>query len=78
MAELMLVGFISIALTVGEDPVSKICVPSKWVKSMHQCKPSAMHEKIQSMDHGICGEVSTRILTYSASSVSSINIVQFP
>ena len=57
----MLVGFISIALTVGEDYVSKICVPSKWMKSMHQCKPETMHEQIQLMDHDTCGEVSKRI-----------------
>ena len=57
----MLVGFISIALTVGEDYVSKICIPSKWVKTMHQCKPENMHEQIQSMDRGTCGEVSKGI-----------------
>ncbi|MCO5605630.1 hypothetical protein L7F22_059813 [Adiantum nelumboides] len=36
--ELMLVGFISIALTVGQSSVAKICVPKKAAAAMPLCK----------------------------------------
>ncbi|KAI5070470.1 hypothetical protein GOP47_0014813 [Adiantum capillus-veneris] len=36
--ELMLVGFISIALTVGQSTVAKICVPTKAALAMPLCK----------------------------------------
>ncbi|MCO5605627.1 hypothetical protein L7F22_059810 [Adiantum nelumboides] len=36
--ELMVVGFISIALTVGQSSVAKICVPTKAVAAMPLCR----------------------------------------
>ncbi|MCO5588437.1 hypothetical protein L7F22_042393 [Adiantum nelumboides] len=36
--ELMVVGFISIALTVGQSTVAKICVPTKAVAAMPLCR----------------------------------------
>ncbi|KAI5059103.1 hypothetical protein GOP47_0025422 [Adiantum capillus-veneris] len=35
--ELMMVGFISIALTIGQQSFSKICVPTKWSTTMPLC-----------------------------------------
>ncbi|KAI5063981.1 hypothetical protein GOP47_0020651 [Adiantum capillus-veneris] len=35
--ELMMVGFISLALTLGQDGFSKICVPTKWTATMLLC-----------------------------------------
>lgn len=37
-AELMLLGFISLLLTVGQKPISKICVSKKIANSMLPCK----------------------------------------
>lgn len=35
--ELMVVGFISLALTVGGESITHICVPMSWVNFMPQC-----------------------------------------
>ena len=40
----MLVGFISLALTVGQDTIVKLCIPSKWSKYMLQCKKDEPEE----------------------------------
>ncbi|KAJ0970144.1 hypothetical protein J5N97_023021 [Dioscorea zingiberensis] len=37
-SELMLMGFISLLLTVGQGPISKICVPKSVGNSWHPCK----------------------------------------
>lgn len=37
-AELMLVGFISLMLTVGRVPISKICIPKSIGDTWHPCK----------------------------------------
>jgi mlo protein len=39
-AELMLVGFISLLLTVLQDPISKICISEKAGSVMLPCKAS--------------------------------------
>lgn len=39
MTELMLMGFISLLLTVGQSLISKICVPKSVGDSWHPCKP---------------------------------------
>ncbi|KAM0938816.1 hypothetical protein DsansV1_C22g0172061 [Dioscorea sansibarensis] len=36
-SELMLMGFISLLLTVGQGPISKICVPKSVGNSWHPC-----------------------------------------
>ncbi|XP_055834236.1 MLO-like protein 2 isoform X1 [Solanum dulcamara] len=36
-AELMLLGFISLLLTVGQDPISNICVSEKIASTWHPC-----------------------------------------
>ncbi|RCV46735.1 hypothetical protein SEVIR_9G559300v4 [Setaria viridis] len=38
-AELMLMGFISLLLAVGQTPISKICIPTKAGSVMLPCKP---------------------------------------
>ena len=65
IAELMLVGFISLALTVGDGAVSKICVPSKWRKVMLQCNDADILKKINDLDYDQCGPVSTQDSTKS-------------
>eukprot|EP00250_Pteridium_aquilinum_P020573 c24867_g2_i10 orf=43-1197(+) len=35
--ELMMVGFISLALTLGQNSFSKICMPTKWTRTMRLC-----------------------------------------
>ncbi|KAK3035358.1 hypothetical protein RJ639_033642, partial [Escallonia herrerae] len=37
-SELMLLGFISLLLTVGQDPISKICIPKSVGTSWHPCQ----------------------------------------
>ncbi|CDO99726.1 unnamed protein product [Coffea canephora] len=37
-AELMLLGFISLLLTVVQDPISKICIPKSAGRSWHPCR----------------------------------------
>ncbi|KAI3751469.1 hypothetical protein L2E82_22556 [Cichorium intybus] len=36
-AELMILGFISLLLTVGQGPISDICIPSKVARTWHPC-----------------------------------------
>ncbi|KAH8503127.1 hypothetical protein H0E87_014440, partial [Populus deltoides] len=40
-AELMLLGFISLLITVGTKPISKICIPEKAGNTMLPCKKEA-------------------------------------
>lgn len=36
-AELMILGFISLLLTVGQGPIADICIPSKIARTWHPC-----------------------------------------
>ncbi|XP_052623392.1 MLO-like protein 12 isoform X2 [Lactuca sativa] len=36
-AELMILGFISLLLTVGQGPISDICIPSRVARTWHPC-----------------------------------------
>ncbi|MCO5607140.1 hypothetical protein L7F22_061333 [Adiantum nelumboides] len=47
--ELIMVGFISIALTVGQNWFSKLCVPTKWSTIMLLCVPDAESNLTESM-----------------------------
>ncbi|CAA7020835.1 unnamed protein product [Microthlaspi erraticum] len=38
-AELMLLGFISLLLTVGQKPISNICISKSVASTMHPCSP---------------------------------------
>lgn len=40
-AELMLLGFISLLITVGTKPISQICIPEKAGNTMLPCKKEA-------------------------------------
>ncbi|XP_058075077.1 MLO-like protein 6 isoform X2 [Magnolia sinica] len=44
-AELMLLGFISLLLTVLQDPIAKICVPQSVGDSWHPCKKKGYGSK---------------------------------
>lgn len=37
VAELMLLGFISLLLTVGQSPISRMCISEKVADSWHPC-----------------------------------------
>ncbi|CAL9214537.1 unnamed protein product [Arabidopsis halleri] len=51
-AELMLLGFISLLLTVGQTPISNICISQKVAKTMHPCSAAAEAEKYGKKDTG--------------------------
>ncbi|GJN30171.1 hypothetical protein PR202_gb18457 [Eleusine coracana subsp. coracana] len=55
-AELMLMGFISLLLAVGQTPISKICIPKKAGNIMKPCKAKA--------DSSIKGDARRRLLWY--------------
>lgn len=42
-AELMVLGFISLLLTFGQNYISKVCIPMKYGRTMLPCLP--MHER---------------------------------
>ncbi|KAI3761783.1 hypothetical protein L1987_52205 [Smallanthus sonchifolius] len=44
-AELMLLGFISLLLTVGQEPISDICIPSKVARTWHPCNDDSPDDK---------------------------------
>lgn len=44
-AELMLLGFISLLLTVGQGPIADICIPSKVARSWHPCNKKTVDEQ---------------------------------
>ncbi|KAG5118610.1 hypothetical protein JHK82_033030 [Glycine max] len=43
-SELMLLGFISLLLTVGQGPISRICISEKVAGTWHPCDDSSNHE----------------------------------
>eukprot|EP00250_Pteridium_aquilinum_P020579 c24867_g2_i7 orf=91-1716(+) len=45
--ELMMVGFISLALTLGQNSFSKICVPTKWSTAMLLCNKITNHSTLE-------------------------------
>uniref|UniRef100_A0A3Q7GT78 Uncharacterized protein n=1 Tax=Solanum lycopersicum TaxID=4081 RepID=A0A3Q7GT78_SOLLC len=49
-AELMLLGFISLLLTVGQSPISNICVSEKLGNSWHPCSKKEEDSSIISED----------------------------
>ncbi|CAN6901770.1 unnamed protein product [Brassica oleracea] len=50
-AELLLLGFISLLLTVAQTPISKICIPKSAASSMRPCSPTKKfsHQRLQRM-----------------------------
>lgn len=51
-SELMLMGFISLLLTVVQGPISKVCVPRSVGNSWHPCSPSEEEEAAASAGSG--------------------------
>ncbi|XP_010418123.1 PREDICTED: MLO-like protein 6 isoform X1 [Camelina sativa] len=49
-AELMLMGFISLLLTIGQGYISNICIPKNIAASMHPCSPSEEARKYGKKD----------------------------
>ncbi|KAK9070496.1 hypothetical protein SSX86_010898 [Deinandra increscens subsp. villosa] len=43
-AELMILGFISLLLTVGQQPISEICIPRKVARTWHPCNDDSADE----------------------------------
>ncbi|CAL9108646.1 unnamed protein product [Musa textilis] len=54
-SELMLMGFISLLLTVGQSLISKICVPKSVGDSWHPCKPGEESATTSADDHSTTG-----------------------
>lgn len=46
--ELMLLGFISLLLTVGQSPISNICIPKKIGATWHPCSKKQEEVKLNS------------------------------
>lgn len=57
--ELILLGFISLLLTAGTTPITKICITEGAAASWHPCSP----EEDAAADNG--GESRRRLLTWS-------------
>ncbi|KAG2259962.1 hypothetical protein Bca52824_079256, partial [Brassica carinata] len=55
-AELMLLGFISLLLTIGQTPISNICVSKSVASSMHPCSAAQEAEKYGKKDSGKKGD----------------------
>ncbi|XP_015895663.2 MLO-like protein 1 isoform X2 [Ziziphus jujuba] len=69
--ELMLLGFISLLLTVFQNAISKICVPQRVVQNLLPCKlPSQSHEEPKSAAHfqAFFSSTATRLLSEESSS----------
>lgn len=50
--ELMLLGFISLLLTVGAEPISMICISKKVVDTMLPCKKNDTAVESMKVDNG--------------------------
>lgn len=46
----MLLGFISLLLTIGQDPISNICVSEKIASTWHPCNKQKEAQKYNSDD----------------------------
>ncbi|XP_024023473.1 MLO-like protein 2 [Morus notabilis] len=57
-AELMLLGFISLLLTVGQDSISRICISKSVAETWHPC------EKNKNSDKGNSGKNGRRLLDF--------------
>ncbi|KAL5557690.1 hypothetical protein UlMin_033901 [Ulmus minor] len=64
-AELMLLGFISLLLTVGTKYVTKICIPSNFGDVMLPCKKGALEKDKSSPGGGDEGDDRRRLLSFS-------------
>ena len=53
-------GFISLALTVGQDGIVKLCIPSKWSTHMLQCKKDEAEEIKREAFSRVLGEEETQ------------------
>ncbi|KAL1222886.1 MLO-like protein 2 [Cardamine amara subsp. amara] len=51
-AELMLMGFISLLLTIGQTPISNICIPKNVAATMHPCSLAEETKKYGKKDTG--------------------------
>ncbi|KAI3834025.1 hypothetical protein MKW92_053561 [Papaver armeniacum] len=69
-AELMLLGFISLLLTIGQVPISKICIPQSVANTWHPCS------KQQEYDLYNIGSVTTSF--HNTDSHESNNLVGTP
>ncbi|MCO5604393.1 hypothetical protein L7F22_058558 [Adiantum nelumboides] len=72
--ELIMVGFISIALTVGQNWFSKLCVPTKWSTIMLLCVPDAESNSTEEANSS-CKE--DHVLFMPAESIHQLHILMF-
>lgn len=69
-AELMLLGFISLLLTVGQSPISNICISKKAGASWHPCSKKQESELNEVQETETDYENRRRLLSVSNSSES--------
>lgn len=50
MAELMLLGFISLLLTVGQSLITNVCIPPDVAATWHPCSPQREEELTKEAD----------------------------
>lgn len=50
--ELMLLGFLSLLLTVLQDPIASICISEKVASSWHPCSEKVKEEKLAKTREG--------------------------
>ncbi|KAK7402141.1 hypothetical protein VNO78_14168 [Psophocarpus tetragonolobus] len=50
-SELMLLGFISLLLTVGQSLISRICISENVARTFHPCTPKTYHSHHQNVIH---------------------------
>ena len=50
-AELMLLGFISLLLTVGQGLISRICISEKVAGTFHPCSTKRVKHSTPPLDH---------------------------
>lgn len=48
----MLLGFISLLLTIGQTPISNICISQNVASTMHPCSPAEEAKKYGKKDTG--------------------------
>ncbi|KAH7571606.1 hypothetical protein JRO89_XS04G0098800 [Xanthoceras sorbifolium] len=65
--ELMLLGFISLLLTVFQGPISKMCISQKYVDNLLPCKPP----EAAAEGHGSIATTGSHFQTVFTSSISS-------
>ncbi|KAA8518774.1 hypothetical protein F0562_016452 [Nyssa sinensis] len=63
-AELMLLGFISLLLTVGQGPISEICIPKSVGETWHPCNKKQEKKKYEDGKNNSDDNSRRKLLTF--------------